>query len=202
MMRDRFIDDLNRLETLNFDMFRMGEQSLSLLCQLLTNRDASLDNKIAAYEGAMDEKKRQIESLALALILREQPVAQDLALITSSMGVVVDLERISDQARDIAELMAVPKQLENKAVDHLANLADHAFKMYKLARKSYVERSKCAEILEEMDDSLDHGFEQIKEFFQKDPTPQDLDLLLVAQYLERIGDHCVNIGEWVDQFII
>ena len=81
MMRDRFIDDLNRLETLNFDMFRMGEQSLSLLCQLLTNRDASLDNKIAAYEGAMDEKKRQIESLALALILREQPVAQDLALL-------------------------------------------------------------------------------------------------------------------------
>lgn len=197
-MRERFIDDLNRLETLNFDMFRMGEQSLQVLQKLITEKDRTLCNRISEIEGAMDEKKKQVEGLAMALILREQPVAQDLALITASLGVVVDLERISDQSRDIAFILDHPGQLENKEMDSLAKLTKQAYEMFRLARRGFVEKTKCRDLLESMDDEMDQGFEDIKKALKENPHAQDLDLLLVAKYLERIGDHCVNIGEWVD----
>ena len=197
-MRERFIDDLNRLETLNFDMFRLGEQSLHLMYRLLAEKDRSLSGQISEIEGAMDEKKKQVESLSVSLILREQPVAQDLALISTSMGVVIDLERISDQARDIAFIMEHPGQLENDKLGTLVDMAKHAYEMFRLARRGFVEKTKCLDILDEMDDDMDQGFDQLKNLLQKDPEARDLDLLLVAKYLERIGDHCVNIGNWVD----
>lgn len=197
-MRERFIDDLNRLETLNFDMFRLGEQSLKLIYRFLSEKDRSLSSQISEIEGAMDEKKKQVESLAVSLILREQPVAQDLALISTSMGVVIDLERISDQARDIAFIMEHPGQLESDNLATLVDMAKHAYEMFRLARRGFVEKTKCLDILEEMDDDMDQGFDQLKNLLQKGPEARDLDLLLVAKYLERIGDHCVNIGNWVD----
>lgn len=197
-MRDRFIDDLNRLETLNFDIFRMGEESLQLLQKLVTEKDRTLCNRISEIERAMDEKKKQVEGLAMALILREQPVAQDLALITASLGVVVDLERISDQARDIAFILDHPGQMENKEMTAIRGLVHQANEMFRLARRGFVEKTKCRNLLESMDDQMDQGFEDIKRDLKENPHAQDLDLLLVTKYLERIGDHCVNIGEWVD----
>lgn len=201
-MRDRFIDDLNRLETLNFDIFRMGEESLQLLQKLVTEKDRTLCNRISEIERVMDEKKKQVEGLAMALILREQPVAQDLALITASLGVVVDLERISDQARDIAFILDHPGQMENKEMTAIRGLVHQANEMFRLARRGFVEKIKCRDLLESMDDQMDQGFEDIKRDLKENPHAQDLDLLLVTKYLERIGDHCVNIGEWVDASLV
>ena len=155
----------------------------------------------------MDEKESEIERLCLKLIIRQQPVASDLLFITSAMKMITDMERIADQAVDISELVVKMSGLkEGEIPEEMSAMADAVQKMVVGVMQAFTERSeqKAREICR-ADDVVDECFIKIKTKLtsvmhrsgDEGGNERALDLLMVAKYLERIGDHAVNIAEWV-----
>ena len=156
----------------------------------------------------MDEKEQEIERLCLKIILKQQPVASDLLFVTSAMKMITDMERIADQAVDISELVIKMSRLPYaESVSEISDMADRVQEMVRAAAKSFVERDgELAKAVCRSDDAVDDLFEVIKkkltgivhrEIEGDDNGEQALDMLMVAKYLEKIGDHASNIAEWV-----
>ena len=167
----------------------------------------SVVRAIKRYENAVDEKESEIERLCLKLIIRQQPVASDLLFITSAMKMITDMERIADQAVDISELVVKMSGLkEGEIPEEMSAMADAVQKMVVGVMQAFTERSeqKAREICR-ADDVVDECFIKIKTKLtsvmhrsgDEGGNERALDLLMVAKYLERIGDHAVNIAEWV-----
>ena len=196
-MRNKFDEQLLQL---NHEMIEMGalcEEVIALSSQALTEGDTALASKVAPLDSEIDHKEREIENLCLKLLLRQQPVARDLRLIT-------DMERIGDQAEDIAEIVAFldGRQAENDAL--LKEMAKAVIQMVTESVDAYV---KCDIMLAKKviaaDDVVDEQFARVKQSLigkiAADPADGEyaLDLLMIAKYYERIGDHATNIAEWV-----
>ena len=185
-------------------MGALCEEVISLASRALTQADRELARRVAPLDAEIDRKERNIESLCLKLLLQQQPVARDLRQISAALKMITDMERIGDQAEDIAEIVGFldGKRAEN---DHLLReMARATIKMVTESVDAYV---KCDTILAEKviadDDIVDDYFDQVKQgLIQRiaaDPAQGGyaLDLLMIAKYFERIGDHAVNISEWV-----
>ena len=202
-MRSRFD---GQLEKLNQEMILMGtmvETAIEGACEALHDRDVRKARDIMAADPAVDRQERDIESLCLRMLLMQQPVARDLRLVSSALKMITDMERIGDQASDICEI-ATMGHLRSPRPEHFASMAQAAISMVHRAIDAYVHKDiELAQQVELSDDIVDALFNDVKADLiaglrgHPDRTEECLDLLMIAKYLERIGDHAVNIAEWV-----
>ena len=204
MMRSRFDE---QLALLNRELIEMGarcEEVIALAAKSMADGDVCLAKQVAPLDAEIDQKERDIESLCLKLLLQQQPVARDLRQISAALKMITDMERIGDQAEDIAEIVTFlgGRGAENSAL--LREMARSTIKMVTESVDAYVRQNTAlAEQVIAEDDVVDDYFTRVKrgliERIAQDPTDGEfaLDLLMIAKYFERIGDHAVNIAEWV-----
>ena len=203
-MRSRFDEQLAILNRELIEMGALCEDASALAAKALIDKDKTMAAKVAAMDAEIDQKERNIESMCLKLLLQQQPVARDLRQISAALKMITDMERIGDQAEDISEIVITldGRYAENSAL--LKGMAESAIQMVTESVDAYVKRDTAlAHKVIEMDDIVDDYFDQVKaELISKiagEPADGEyaLDLLMIAKYLERIGDHAVNIAEWV-----
>lgn len=213
-MRNRFDE---QLEQLNHDMITMGsmiERAIEKAGALLLTRDLEQANLLKAGDNEVDRKEREIETLCLRLILMQQPVARDLRIISAALKMTTDMERIADQASDIAEIITMP--VTGQVIPfplHLSQMAEETARMVHKAIDAYVARDlELARSVMRDDDIVDALFVQVKQEIinlldsagKRGAQPdgmQLLDMLMIAKYFERSADHAVNIAEWVEYAI-
>lgn len=197
----------SQLEQLNLELINMGalcESAIASAVKALSERNLQLVEKTNVKEKEIDRKERDIETLCLKLLLKQQPVARDLRLISSSLKMISDMERIGDQASDIAEIARFAGGAPDVKELHIMEMASKAAQMVTVAIDSFVRKDlSLALSVDKLDDVIDDLFvksrNEIIDMITKDNTKGEyaLDLLMIAKYLERIGDHAVNIAEWV-----
>ena len=201
------LDDM--LESLNIELIRMGalcEDAISTATNSLI-KDEGLVEKVFEIENEINEMERKIENMCMKLLLRQQPVAKDLRLISSALKMISDLERIGDQALDISEIAKYINKNRGR-YEKLENMARAAIKMVTESIDSFVNKDlELAHKVMKDDDIVDNLFNDIKaDVIEKiSHTVEDgeylADVLMVAKYFERIGDHSVNVAEWVEYSI-
>ena len=200
-MRNRFD---RQLSTLNDELIEMGsmiEKSIETAIKALVNQDVDLARHAIEADEEIDRQERIIEDLCLKLLLQQQPVAKDLRLISSALKMITDMERIGDHASDISEItIALADQPYIKKLE----MAKETMIMLVGSIEAFVDKDleKANEVIKR-DDVVDDLFDKVKkELIQMihenaDKGEQAADLLMVAKYMERIGDHATNISEWV-----
>ena len=196
-----------QLAQLNTELTQMGEtcaKAISLAAQALEERDVSKAAPVAELEAQTNEQERSIEALCLKLLLQQQPVARDLRQISAALKMITDMERIGDQAQDIAEIVTFLRGRTAEHDDILCQMARATISMVTESVDAYVKHDTIkAEAVLAADDTVDAYFEQVKHALigriAADPADGEyaLDLLMIAKYFERIGDHATNIAEWV-----
>ena len=196
-----------QLETLNTNMIQMGalcEDAISAAIQSLLEDDRTIAKKVADTELEIDQMERDIERQCMRLLLMQQPVATDLRVVSSALRMIADLERIGDQAFDIADITKSGSFQGFSGKVHIKEMAKAAIHMVTNSVDSYVKQDvQLAKRVTEEDDVVDELFLKVRrelaELIHTDQnaSEQALDLLMIAQYLERIGDHAVNVSEWV-----
>ena len=205
-VRNRFDEQLH---TLNHELLEMGaliERAIRSATDALVKQDVEAALQAIAADKEVDQAERDIESLCLKLLLQQQPVARDLRLISSALKMITDMERIGDQASDIAELVIyLSKEPYIKELTHLPQMAENAIRMVSSALDAYVRKDVVlAQEVMGMDDAIDALFVTVKDeliaLIRHDVSAgsQAIDLLMIAKYYERIGDHAQNIAEWVE----
>lgn len=203
-MRNRFDEQLAQLKKELIEMGALCEEVIAKASEALTRGDVALAAKVAPLDAQIDRKERDIESLCLRLLLQQQPVARDLRKISAALKMITDMERIGDQAEDIAEIVTFLKGRTGQNDDLLREMARSTIKMVTESVDAFVKHDiMLAEKVVAYDDVVDNYFEQVKDelIARIAENPDDgeyaLDLLMIAKYFERIGDHAVNIAEWV-----
>lgn len=196
------------LEKLHLDMLRMGslaQEAIDNAIIALKTRNEELAHSVIENDKEVDSIERAVEARALRLLLQQQPVARDLRTISTALKVITDMERIGDQAADIADIsLRFSGQKFIKELIHIPIMSEIAIDMVKQSIDAYVRSDlEQARAVLLRDDEVDDLFESIKtdlvELISKDKNNADqaIDFLMIAKYLERIGDHATNIAEWV-----
>ncbi len=205
-MRSKFDEQLALMKNGLIQMGALCEQAISLAAKALTEGDRTLAEKVKPLEVEIDQMERDIETLCLKLLLQQQPVASDLRQISAAMKLITDMERIGDQAADIAEIILtmLSEGYIPEDVGHIRDMAVETIMMVTESVDAYVQQDPVqAKQVFAHDDIIDNYFSQVRKvLIQKvveDPESGEhvLDLLMIDKYLERIGDHAVNIAEWV-----
>ena len=205
MMRSKFDEQLALLNRELIEMGAMCEEAIAVAAKAMLGGDTSLAPKVNALEGEIDRKERDIEALCLRLLLQQQPVARDLRQISAALKMITDMERIGDQACDIAELIGYLDGRGGAECRYIGDMARATIGMVTESVDAYVRRdTEMARAVIACDDVVDELFSRVKLSLIEmiAASPQDgeyaMDLLMIAKYLERIGDHAVNIAEWVE----
>ena len=203
-MRSRFDEQLALLNKELIEMGALCEEVIALASSALSECSSALAAKVAPLDREIDQKERDIESLCLKLLLQQQPVARDLRQISAALKMITDMERIGDQAEDIAEIVTT---LDGHIADdhiQIREMARATIKMVTDSIDAYVKRDvDLAEAVLAYDDVVDNYFDTVKHnlihIISQNPEDGEyaLDLLMIAKYFERIGDHATNIAEWV-----
>lgn len=205
VMRSKFDEQLAELNNEMINMGIMIEQSISKAIEALNKRDEVLAKEIMEGDSRIDQAQKKIENICFNLLIQQQPVASDLRTITAAMKMVTDMERIGDHAADISEMtifMGQDSVINN--FEHISKMASETVLMLNHSIEAYVERNrkKAREVIEH-DDIVDSLFNDVKKdiisLIKNNPGDGEeaTDLLMVAKYFERIGDHATNIAEWV-----
>ena len=203
-MRINYMEELDSLRRSVKEMGEAVEASFDQLLSAVDNKDEDLEMKIISGDRVINDMERNIESRCLSLITRQQPIAGDLRMSSAALKVVTDIERIGDQTADIAELMLRMKGNELDLYSrHITGMLGVAKEIVHDAVDAFVDRdSKAADEVIRHDDVVDELFSKVKDDLvrrlQEGVSDVDacVDVLLIAKYLERIGDHAVNIAEW------
>ena len=204
MMRNRFDQ---QLEQLHADLITMGnlcETAIAAAVDAATKGDEAMAKAAIADDSKIDEMERSIEHLCLKLLLQQQPVARDLRAISAALKMISDMERIGDQAADIAEITLDIAHSPMISRVPIAEMARNAIVMVTDSIDSFVRKNlSLAQAVVRRDDEVDQLFLDVKQELvrllgQGDSGEVCIDLLMIAKYLERIGDHAVNIAEWVE----
>lgn len=205
-MRSKFDEQLALMKNELIQMGALCEEAISLAAKALTEGDKTLAEKVGPLDGEIDQMERDIESLCLKLLLQQQPVARDLRQISAALKIITDMERIGDQASDIAEIILamLSEGYVPEDVGHIREMAQETIKMVTESVDSYVQQDiERARAVIAHDDTIDRYFTQVRavliQKIAESPMVGEhaLDLLMIDKYLERIGDHAVNIAEWV-----
>jgi phosphate transport system protein len=203
-MRSRFDEQLALLNKELIEMGALCEEVIALSSKALTAADKELAKKVAPLDAEIDQKERNIESMCLKLLLQQQPVARDLRQISAALKMITDMERIGDQAEDIAEIVRFLDGRSAENDDIMREMARATIQMVTESVDAFVKHDiMLAEKVIADDDTVDAFFDQVKtkliKKIGKEPSDGEyaLDLLMIAKYFERIGDHAVNIAEWV-----
>ena len=204
-MRDLFQEQLNKL---NLELTHMGaacEEIIAMASESLTGWNEDLEKKVTMVGTQIDESYRTIEDICLKLLLRQQPVAKDLRVISAAMKMITDMERIGDQAEDIVDLIPKMETRADEKFPKIREMAKAAQQMVTEAVDAYVKQDlQLAYAVMKHDDIVDDYFNQVKKgiigIIAENPNEGEyaLDLLMIAKYFERIGDHCTIIAEWVE----
>ena len=203
-MRNRFDTQLIELNNELIAMGALCENAIASSVKALLSEDVKLAASAIRIDQEIDRKEREIESMCLKLLLQQQPVASDLRLISAVLKMITDIERIGDQASDIAEIVTYLPKISghNK---HIEEMAQATIKMVTDSLDAFVRRDlTLAWSVIEYDDVVDNLFTACKKDLIADiaNNPADgervLDILMIAKYLQRIGDHATNIAEWVE----
>lgn len=203
-MRSKFDRQLQRLHQELIKMGSLCEEAISASVLALLEDDADMAETAHAKERDIDQQERDIENLCMKLLLQQQPVARDLRTISSALKMISDMERIGDQAADIAEITRHIGGAPLPGQVHIAEMTQAAAKMVTTSVESFVKGDlELAKAVIRYDDVVDQLFNEIKAgltaLIRTDASAagEALDLLMIAKYLERIGDHAVNVAEWV-----
>ena len=203
-MRNHFDQQLSKLHEDLIIMGNLCETAISAAVDAVTKGDGEMARRAMEDDSKIDEMERSIEHLCLKLLLQQQPVARDLRTISSALKMISDMERIGDQATDIAEIAQFIQGMHEQTNATLHTMASAATSMVREAVDSFVRRDmELARKVIADDDLVDSLFTDTKEqligFIAQDPSKGEyyLDLLMIANYLERIADHATNIAEWV-----
>ena len=204
-MREYF--DLE-LKTLNDKLIEMGalvEGAIKNTITIITNGEYDKLEAARIIEEKINKMEREIQSFCLNLLLLQSPVAGDLRTVSAALKMITDLERIGDQAIDIAEMSIYLKDCESLySMTHISEMAERSSNMVTTAIDAFVKKDlKLARTVATMDDAIDDLFNKVKEEVidiintNKELDHQAIDIMLIAKYFEKIGDHAENIGEWV-----
>lgn len=203
-MRTRFDE---QLAALNHSLIQMGavcEEAIALAAEALITGEAELARRVEPLSGELDQMERSVETLCLKMLLREQPVAGDLRQISAALKMITDMERIGDQAEDIAEIVTVMNRGTGWDFSLIGGMARAAIRMVTGSVDAFVHRdTEQARKVADSDDVVDDYFLKVRssliDLIARAPEEGQtaLDLLMIAKYLERIGDHAVNVAEWV-----
>lgn len=198
----------HELEQLHLNMIKMGgliEDAIDKSIKALEKRDWQLARQIIEDDKKIDDAERDIETECLHLLLKQQPVAKDLRAVSTALKMITDMERIGDQAADIADVsLHFDDKPYIKTIEHIPLMANIVSDMVKESINSFVKSDlKLANAIIKKDDEVDNLFETVKQDIisfmvkSKDEADQAVNFLQIAKYLERIGDHAVNVCEWV-----
>lgn len=202
-MRNRFD---SQLELLNKELIEMGalcEELIELSKKALSEEHDYLE-AAKAKETEVDRMESDIESLCMKLLLKQQPVARDLRSVSSALKMISDMERIGDQSLDIIEIVEYVKKCDKKSKACIEDMAEAAGKMVSDSVEAFVRKdAELAKAVIEADDGVDDLFDNLKKQLiqiissEKSDGEMYIDLIMIAKYYERIGDHATNIAEWV-----
>jgi phosphate transport system protein len=204
-MRNIFDRQLAKLHDMMIEMGNMIERSITLAIHALVQQDETMAKQAIAFDTEIDQMEKDIEAMCLRLLLQQQPVAKDLRVISAALKMITDMERIGDQAADISEIaLFLIGETYIKKLEHISQMAAATSKMVTDSIEAYVKMDlDLAEKVIAYDDVVDDLFDNVRndlvDLIRKDAAngPQAMDLLMVAKYFERIGDHATNIAEWV-----
>ena len=204
-MRSRFDEQLAQLHRELIEMGALCERVIALAAKALTTGDKALAQQVPPLDREIDRKERDIENLCLRLLLHQQPVAGDLRRISAALKMITDMERIGDQADDIAEIVLYLDVAPEESRALLRKMAEAAIGMVSSSVDAYVRQDVAlAERVIASDDEVDEDFERIKRRLidgissGTEDGESVLDLVMIAKYYERIADHATNIAEWVE----
>ena len=197
------------LQELNFEMINMAaaaEDAIDVVTESLTTSDDEAAKAAIEMTKSMDQMEQDIENRCLRLLLQQQPVARDLRTISAALKMVTDLQRIGDQCANIAEIsLLLDEQKKTQPLADIRTMSQKASVMVKRSIFAYVNRdTEAAKAVIALDDEVDEFFRSIKgELVElivdnREEADQAIDLIIIAKYLERIGDHATNIAEWVE----
>ena len=200
-----------QLEELNLELIKMGalcERAIRRAADQLLNEKENEVQAVERIEDEINHKERDIENLCMKLLLQQQPVARDLRMISSALKMISDMERIGDQAQDIADISRFVKVQEIAHKMNIGKMAEATIKMVTESIDSFVKKDlDSAAAVVKYDNVVDDLFLKVKtelpKLFQQDPQNAEyyIDLIMVAKYFERIGDHAENIAQWVEYSI-
>ena len=203
-MRNRFDEQLFELNREIIEMGAMCEEAIAMAAKALRTGDMELAHKVKENGSNIDQKERDIESRCMKLLLHQQPVARDLRQISAALKMITDMERIGDQAEDIAEIILFLKGHTMDDVETIEGMARETIKMVTESIDAFVKKDVAlAESVLSYDDVVDDYFDKMKcdiiKLIAENPADGEfaLDLLMISKYFERIGDHATNIAEWV-----
>lgn len=203
-MRSKFDEQLALLNRELIEMGALCEEVIALSSKALTELDKTLAAKVAPLDTEIDQKERTIESMCLKLLLQQQPVARDLRQISAALKMITDMERIGDQAEDIAEIISFIDGHTSENDTLMREMAKAVIQMVTESVAAYVKHDiALAEKVIADDDIVDDYFDSVKKkligSIARNPGDGEyaLDILMIAKYFERIGDHATNIAEWV-----
>ena len=204
-MRSKFDEQLHLLNQEMMQKGSMIEDSIHKAINALIDQNVELAKKIMDNDTQIDHEQKKIENLCFNLLMQQQPVAKDLRVISAAMKMVTDMERIGDHAADISEmtiLMSKTKYIPN--LEHINRMASETVQMLIRSIEAYVEKDmkKAVDVIasdDVVDDLFDKNKAELIEQIQREPQSAEsaADMLMVAKYFERIGDHATNIAEWV-----
>ncbi len=203
-MRNRFDEQLFELNREIIEMGAMCEEAIASAAKALTSGDVALAAAVKKNDLAIDQMEREIEGRCMKLLLHQQPVARDLRLISAALKMITDMERIGDQAEDIAEIVVFLNGHTMEGMEMIEDMARETTKMVTASVDAFVQKDiELAKKVIEQDDIVDDYFSKVKcaiiSLIAENSADGEfaLDLLMISKYFERIGDHATNIAEWV-----
>ena len=203
-MRNRFDEQLFELNREIIEMGAMCEEAIASAAKALSTGDMKLAAKVCENSSAIDQMERDIEGRCMKLLLHQQPVARDLRQISAALKMITDMERIGDQAEDIAEIVTFLNGHTMEGMELIEEMARATIEMVMSSVDAFVKKDvELAEKVIEQDDVVDDYFSKVKygiiSMIAENSTDGEfaLDLLMISKYFERIGDHATNIAEWV-----
>ena len=204
-MRNRFDEQLMLLNKKMIEMGALCEELIALVAKSLLSGDIKGAQETKARGREIDQMEREIETICLRLLLQQQPVASDLRQISAALKMITDMERIGDQAEDIAEIIPLLNGRTGAELTDFEPMARAVCKMVTNSIDAYVKQDlQLVKVVEENDDIVDNAFNRVKDTLIKMISENSadgeyaIDLLMIAKYFERIGDHAVNIADWVE----
>ena len=203
-MRNRFDEQLFELNRELIEMGAMCEEAIASAAKALSTGNMELAAKVRANGAAIDQMERDIEGRCMKLLLHQQPVARDLRLISAALKMITDMERIGDQAEDIAEIVTFLNGRTMEGMELIEEMARETIEMVTASVDAFVKKDvELAQKVINKDDIVDDYFSRVKcgiiTLITENHADGEfaLDLLMIAKYFERIGDHATNIAEWV-----
>ncbi len=204
-MREYFDNELTKLNNQLVEMGGFVEKAIKNAVDIIMSIDEEKLDDARKYESLINSAEKEIQNHCIKILLHQAPVAQDLRCVSAALKMITDLERIGDQAIDIAEMTEYIKDKSNVFnMTHISDMAAKSAEMVTMAIDAFVKSDiELAREVSRRDDVIDELFNKVKDetveiiYNDKELGTEAIDLMMIAKYLERIGDHAVNVAEWV-----